>query len=325
VISIKDADSFFTAVEDKVSSLEELPSPAPLSVAAAVASLKRYIAEPRHRIRFHDLLIDEADRASRKFKNDFPPNGSHRSDAEFLEEIRRRVTGYEAGTETLRNLFMHGSNWAEPEHYGAFLKAIQIVVPPNDRSGTTHYLQMQRYPAALLFYAGGVGAMATRNIAMLRSLLTMKIRHGATDADAVDVLSANSVLDWRLARTLPDMERHHTPASDRMLQILTPMLDTLYIDPEDLFDRFEVMVALAYLDRTQDLSRGQWMPPGRYLWKARHIGEGSPHEKLFGEAEAHGEEWGPLKAGMFGGKRTRFLHVKSAFTVSLNGLVGHYS
>ena len=47
VILIKDADSFFTDIQNLVRSLEEFSKPHPLSKALAVTSLKRFLTEPR--------------------------------------------------------------------------------------------------------------------------------------------------------------------------------------------------------------------------------------------------------------------------------------
>ena len=64
-VTIKDADSFFTELSQKVISLEEIQSPHPLSVAAAVATTKRLLAEDKHIIRLHDLVAEETERASK--------------------------------------------------------------------------------------------------------------------------------------------------------------------------------------------------------------------------------------------------------------------
>ena len=48
VIRIADADTFFQTVQEHVESIETFSRPNPLSTEAAVASLKRYLPEPRH-------------------------------------------------------------------------------------------------------------------------------------------------------------------------------------------------------------------------------------------------------------------------------------
>ena len=314
VLDIADADTFFVAVEEKVASLEELRSPGPLSAPAAVASLKRYIADPRHRIRLHDLLLDEVRRATRHFAAEFPPTGGWRTDAEFTAEFRRRARGYEASTEILRHLFFHGCFWVEVPHHDLFVRGLQKIVPPNDQNGTVAWLDMQKYPVTLLFYTAGMGALASGNFPMLRRLFTMRLRHRGRERDMLDSFSAMRVMDKALAQGFHERERY-TPTSDHLAEVLAPMAAGSVPDPEQLFDNLEVMIALAFLDRTQDLAGEHWMPPGRYCWKA--VYEDSPSARLFAEADAEGAAWSPLKAGMFGGDVARLQAVRAAFDVTL--------
>jgi hypothetical protein len=60
IITIRDADSFFITVAEKVSSLEDSALVHPLATKIATATLKRYLAEPKHCIRAHDLVLEEA-------------------------------------------------------------------------------------------------------------------------------------------------------------------------------------------------------------------------------------------------------------------------
>jgi hypothetical protein len=61
-LPIADADSFFSELGRLVEALEQFSRPHPLSTDAAVASLKGYLAEPKHRIRLADLVGGEVDR-----------------------------------------------------------------------------------------------------------------------------------------------------------------------------------------------------------------------------------------------------------------------
>jgi len=99
VIEIASADEFFEGLADKVASLDELNASPPSSVAIAVASLKRYMADPVHRIRFHDLVINEAERV-------LAINAAMLAkEAEVRPEVvsaKRRFELYDANTEVLR-------------------------------------------------------------------------------------------------------------------------------------------------------------------------------------------------------------------------------
>ena len=58
VIEIEDADTFFEKVKEDVAAIDEFSKPHPLTVDVAVTKLKRYMAEPRFRIRLAELVDD---------------------------------------------------------------------------------------------------------------------------------------------------------------------------------------------------------------------------------------------------------------------------
>ncbi|MGH2461074.1 MAG: SIR2 family protein, partial [Chloroflexota bacterium] len=60
-VAIADADAAFTSLVEKVVSLRQIAHPHPLSVPAAVATVKRYLVDDLHRIRLDELLRDETE------------------------------------------------------------------------------------------------------------------------------------------------------------------------------------------------------------------------------------------------------------------------
>lgn len=82
-VKIESADSFFCAVQEKVESIEQFSRPHPLSIDAAVTSLKRYISEPRYRIRRRDLIneavgkvVESIESQAFDMRNPVPDTGS---------------------------------------------------------------------------------------------------------------------------------------------------------------------------------------------------------------------------------------------------------
>lgn len=61
-ITISDANEFFGALAEKVKSIEDFSRPHPISAKIAVATIKRYLSEDRHRILLHDLVMTETER-----------------------------------------------------------------------------------------------------------------------------------------------------------------------------------------------------------------------------------------------------------------------
>ena len=101
VIRIKDADDFFGNVQQYVESIEAYSRPHPLSTEAAVASLKRYIPEPRYRIQLSDLVNDSVERVVEMISGEaFSVDGLRPT----TESVTARVRHYEAACSTLLSM-----------------------------------------------------------------------------------------------------------------------------------------------------------------------------------------------------------------------------
>ena len=116
----------------------------------------------------------------------------------------------------------------------------------------THLSSLRTYPACLLFYASGLGALAAGNYKTLATICrgTMVQVDGKEKALNDSVLPW-SVLDVDVARQLPGYENRHTPINDRLFETLRDrMRDYLPDDSayEETFDRFEYLTCLVELD-----------------------------------------------------------------------------
>lgn len=115
IIKIKDSDSFFQALQQQVQSIDEFSRPHPLSIDATVASLKRYLSEPRFRIQLNDLVKNEVERVVKiTSEKMFAALGGPQPDTETMT---RRVRAYEAACETLMALGPIAGYWAEEQHH----------------------------------------------------------------------------------------------------------------------------------------------------------------------------------------------------------------
>jgi hypothetical protein len=137
---------------------------------------------------------------------------------------------------------------------------------------------------------------------------TLSRRRGDTPVPAIvpivdamlEIAQANA---WKL---IPGCDRTYTPESDYMQKTLRPILtELLYLGAgyDQLFDRYEILRALMYAD----LTGGGWAPIGR--WGTRHLhgmGDATAYTGLRAEAAEKKDQWGPLRAGLFGGSYARF-------------------
>ena len=79
------------------------------------------------------------------------------------------------------------------------------------------------------------------------------------------------------------------------------------------FDRFEIFLALTYADAMEI----NWGPPGRFAWKRRSTSI-DPYVELMGEAKRMGDDWPPVRVGLFKGSTKRFLETAERYKQRLD-------
>jgi hypothetical protein len=310
VVVTTGADSFFVSLAEKVASVVELNMTSPASVGTAVATLKRYLAEDRHRIRLDDLILDEINKLRKQLRAELLATGAPPPTSEL---IAQRVHQIDAWTELVRVIFFHGCRLATAPQEAGFVSALALMAHREQMLGAyySEWLEATRYPSICILYAGAFGALVSENWSLLRKLLLLQIRSEGRERTACDHLAAYH--SDELGQHLRVNQWHRTPASDHLVDILIPLCDGLRPDPDTLFDELEVWMSLAYLDSTLGIKYKPGMvPPGRFLWRGNGRADAQP-SRLINQASKLGLEWPPLKAGWFGGQRERWEQVKAAF------------
>lgn len=271
VIPIDNADTFFQSLQQQVMSLEEFSRPHPLSTAAAVASLKRYLSDPKFRIQLADLVREEVERVFAAVTDGrFPVNGVNLDSA----SVTSRIKAYEAICSTLVALGPVGGFWAEEQHFSVWQRSLERLAVLKEQSGSTVLIEMQRYPGTLLLYSLGLGVVEANNLHFLRILFATKIyRENREDFTAVQKLPPICLLlrsgcDWKI---LEGMERHHTPMNDRLHDHLRDPLKTLI--PNDarysiVFDKLELLMALNFAYNNRNTDNTYWTPVGSFMHRS---------------------------------------------------------
>lgn len=315
LISIESADAFFTELEEKVLALEDISKPHPLSVKAAVASLKKYISDDRYKISLHDLMMAEAEKLYSELNDkSFPVQGGSANH----DYIVKRMQQYEALSEILLALIMNGCYWGEERHQRLLAQSIERVAnPAGERNGLVVLLNLRLYPALLLFYGAGIASIAAGKYGTFSALLSnVKIRDGSREKSACEYLYPVAVVHDG-GKFLPRREREYTPINNHLYELLREPLrgflpdDILY---KKCFDRFEYLLALVHCDL--DLKKGHdgWGPIGCFGWRRDVL------EEIEREAADAGEKWPPLKAGLFDGSIERFKEVKKTYDYRVSKL-----
>jgi hypothetical protein len=300
VIPVQGADTFFHSLFEQVKSLEAYSRPHPLSTAAAVVSLKRYLSEDRFRIQLADLVSDEVERVVIETRGArFPLQGCPGPNQETMTP---RIKEIESICCTLIALASVGGEWSEEQQIPIWENAISRLTTTPTLNGNTIWIALQRYPAVLFLYAIGASAIVSHRYKLLYRILTRKITNW--DGESLPVirllspqwLSGNGPEIWR---NLEGMDRRHVPLNDWIFDFLQPTLKRLVPDNisyEMAFDRFEVIFALAYAvhgERDND-----WVPPGAFGYRYRN------KDKIVSEIQEsvkkHGNESPLITSGLLG-------------------------
>ena len=257
-IHIEDADTFFQTVQQHVESIEQFSQPHPLSTEAAVASLKRYIPDPRHRIRLADLVDSTVGQI---IETTSGGNFDMGSPQPTREAVADRVAAYEAACLTLLAMASVGGYWAEEEHVPLWQQALRRL--SSIRPYTYLYdqwLWLQPYPTLLLLYALGLGAVEAGRLQFLRRISATELSPGyPQETFAVRELAPPyGRVSWDNT-LMQGLE----PPNDRIQNALRPHAERIALEGDRytfVFEKLDILTALniAYHQGTVESQSRYW-------------------------------------------------------------------
>ena len=309
-IPITDGDSFFSSVQQNVESIEEFSKPHPLSTEVAVARLKRYTSETRFRIQLSDLVDETVERIVEVTSGvDFAVQDVGTLDRASVTE---RLRKYEAACSTLLAMATVGGFWAEEDHYHVWRRAMQRFGSIMATNGNVYWLRLQRYPATLLLYSLGLGAVESGRLRFLAHVLETVV-HGDyhkpsyihhTDFCVAQLFPASclfaDVSHGGLAmQILEGMDISIAPLNDWIFETIRPQSVGTIPDNTHytlVFDELEILMALCFAHITP-LDR-YWAPTGAFAYRLEN------RDRVFREIEKSlsslGDESRYVKSGIFG-------------------------
>lgn len=283
-----------------------------------IEETKELLSETRYRIKLHEFVATQVREVlSLTGEDQFPVQGSW-SDKEFIE----RLSKYEKATFDLCGIQALLAYWGtEANQETLTLPIKQICGRLRPASGKTVWIGLRWYPALLLLYVGGIAAVASGKYENLRALLQANIPNPERSHEGMTVIRriSNGFEDIDdVFKKIPGHERHYTPRSEYLFKLLQPTMNDLFfmgIEYESHFDRFEVFSALEHAEQYAREQYGRvWGPIGRFGWKSKRGGGSSPLNQVIAEAEAQGDSWPPIVAGLFKGSANRFKEIASEYS-----------
>lgn len=307
VIRIESADKFFAELLEKVESLRELERPSPISTAVAVATVKQYLVESRHRIRLHDLIHQETERLYLELSSE---RFNTKVESVTKEAFQQRIRQYEALVERLMAMLAALSYHDTGDNADLLTRCIQRLVQMPRRDGSVALLGLQLYPALLVTYASGVSAFAAKRFLNLAAILRKtEYLENLERKPAICKLNVWEVFSHGADKWVPrpNAEHEYTPASNYLLELLRPVLKDYLPDSakyEETFDVFEYALTLTYVDLVKD----GFTPMGRFGWKYRYSEPTHPPIAQFVRNDIADSDM--LRAGFFNGSFTGFEQIQ---------------
>ena len=314
-IEIESADRFFEDLSGLVRSIEDYAAPHPLSVKAAVAQCKQFLARDEDRIRLADL-VDSIGKEAFDGVAALPELSD--LDSELTNHIRRR----EGACGKLLTVAVEASYWSRNAQIDAWKNTVERFFQGALGTGNELTRIVGSYPAVLLTYALGIGAIGADRPGDLGRILafptgrevdswskgvTMKAEEEVGQGLGRMMLSI--ARSTKRLRTLEDMGRRYYPMNDWLFQSLRRYAtDVIQSDVryERLFDRTEILVSLGCGLRVNrgDREFPPWFPLGRFILRPDVLnatikeisdslnrdGDESPFVRFVGDSAEYGFE-----------------------------------
>lgn len=307
-VPIAGADEFFEAVWGKVSALAEARDRRPLSTAIALAELKRYLPDPVHRIRLHDLIMGEIDHVLA-----LPVRDANKPEP-TTANVSERMREFEAAGATLVALVVTMAYFADRDEHDRLLVDSLRRLTRRRRTfgGYDVWINLELYPALLALYALGLGALAQGRLTPFTAALTeITVPHpNGQMALAVGVSSGN-VLNAQACNTIvaESNKTHKTPVSDYLhnflLELVSPVISSAG-DYADTFDQLEYLLGVVSTD-----AQG-WGTVGRFAWRDRYDRDGH-RDQIF---DRYTEQL--LTGGLFEGQADNLDKARTSYNQIIN-------
>ena len=284
------ADELFVELEEKVHSIAEYRQVHPVSVQIATATVKRYLAEEKYRIKLHDFVMQEVDRFLEATKDREIHTGTG-------DDIVKRYLNL---SEVLQHIFATGGYWSRDGDIELWEKAlVQIQVSSknelafNDPNDSIR--KLYRFIILTLTYAYGMAALAGNKyssaINLLKRILFYHIGNfeGTLATGEIERFlskvpqgTGSDKIFTHLQLPLREFARHTIP---------TPM--DHYTPYHRVFDELEY-----FIDIIQFQHLGKCQIGRKRLFPEEQVQRGSIIKHIEEDITKQGKKWLPLRNGL---------------------------
>ncbi|MFZ2955432.1 MAG: caspase family protein [Candidatus Ozemobacteraceae bacterium] len=296
-------------------------------IADFQALVKTYLSDLKYRIQLDDLVTTTLRSFQKRMIKLYDEiKVSQPTPENFISALRR----YENEIIDLQTLVVLLSKYGEKSHEPILKQIFVRTAEVNEISGgTILWLAIRWYPLYIFLCSGGISAISSNRFSNLHVITSTSCKNISAERKTVQIYQVivDNFLDLKRAeifRKIPGHEKFYTPISEYIYKTLQPPLEDLLFlgrEYENLFDKFEVLLALIFADTSVSDGHQLWGPIGRFGYKfAGRDGRENPFQELLNEADRDKNEWAPLMAGYFDKKYERFLQISSGYAQILQKL-----
>jgi uncharacterized caspase-like protein len=296
-----------------------LPEVEPPDAESLAGRTKALIPNAADRIKLDDLISSTLRTTLNNLgTQSFPATPSV---GDWGEQFTQRVRRYDDVIVDLQTIVVLLAHWGDSSQINLLGKIFsRLGEAERPLSGLATWLSLAAYPILAMMYAGGISSLAAGRYDMLRACLLTPVRWARSQREEpvpIIVPTVREVTSISGAfKALPGMQNKYVPRSQHQFTALQPIIeDQLFLGRsyEELFDQFEVMLALVHGDVKGGFDQF-WGPPGRFAYKERSI---ASDEKTFtafvNSVKAQGQAWPAFSARFFGGSFSRFEEVSQGY------------
>lgn len=270
----------------------------------ALEQLEELLPDPHKKIAVRKLIVAEARTLHAALNDsDFLAADCHQRKDPLIE----RMGEYEKLTANLLELFVTGCYHADDALDALWADALTVVADTSDTGGCPDLmLRLRRFPALLLFYAGGIATIAGHRYKTLAALFhKTKVRRWSALHKAASALPPATVVESYDRQHLNQYGRHAMPLELHLRNHLRePLRSVVHTEDEylDCFTRFEYFFALNSLANNLGVIAGSYMWESEIHRKFRqsYFRDAVPViSETNAEIENAGTDWLPFKNGVF--------------------------
>lgn len=304
IVAQGDADTFFSELQVKVETLQQIKQANPIDIELTLAMAKRFMAKQEYRIQLHDLIDAETQRALNRL-NVICAAGEPTPAPPFVD----LVTAREAAVEPLARLGTLLGRWGSGDELDSMIEAIKSIyfTAHRCRKGSFYWEGLVNYAAALVFYGYGLGLTRAGRWDVLHRLLNAPLVHDSYTERVGAILTpffieSDCTNAWK---ELPGQSESETPLCNRLMEVLLPNWTATFAgvrEAETIYEHFEMACVLAHAgfaevtraELKDRLKTGNfhYLVSGRMKWHA-------PSRKRLATTLSLDEHATPLLAGGF--------------------------